>query len=51
MMSVGMVPLMSPVLRSVELWPKLGDGAVKGGVSRRVTSLPEPPEGAIRRDE
>ena len=34
-----------------ELWPKSGDGGLKGGVSRRVTSLPEPPGGAIRRDE
>ena len=27
-----------------ELWVNLGDDGLRGGVSRRVTSLPEPPE-------
>ncbi len=33
-----------------ELWLKMGDGAGEGGVSWRVSSLPEPPEGAIRHE-
>ena len=29
---------------AAELWVNLGDDGLRGGVSRRVTSLPEPPE-------
>src|SRR3712207_2884775 len=36
----------------LELWPKLGSGGLgEAGYRGRVTSLPEPPEGAIRHDE